>query len=72
MQSVLCQSLIFGQVREQCPHCGDEQLIIPNYVKGDPRNQAVLVHYDGWNPEATSSSQSLPDFTVSNACMQNW
>ena len=58
------------QVRVQCPHYDNEQLITPNYVKGDPHNQAVLIHYDGWNPEATLSSHSLAAFTVSNACMQ--
>ena len=47
------------------PHCK----VALSYIKGDPRNQAVLIHFDGWNPQSTSSSHSLATITIANACM---
>ena len=31
---------------------------MPKYAKGDPHNQAVVLHYDGWNPDSTSSKSN--------------
>ena len=33
-----------------CPDCGKENQIIPSIVKGDPRNIALIGHFDSWQP----------------------
>ena len=38
-------------------------------MKGDPRNQAVIVHYDGWNPNSTSNRNSIASITITPACV---
>ena len=43
-------------------------LILPRFMKGDPQNQAVIIHEDGWAPHSTSSSHSVATITISNAC----
>ena len=37
-------------------------------MKGDPQNQAIIIHEDGWAPHSTSSSHSFAAITISNAC----
>ena len=37
-------------------------------MKGDPRNQAIIVHEDGWAPHSTSSAHSVAAITISTAC----
>ena len=46
-----------------CPPCK----LTLSYIKGDPHNQAVLIHFHGWNPQSTSSSHSLATITIANA-----
>lgn len=38
-------------------------------MKGDPQNQAIVIHYDGWNPNASSSDNSVAAITITHACM---
>ena len=33
-----------------CPKCDFKERIIPNIVHGDPRNIALIGHWDGWQP----------------------
>ena len=38
-------------------------------MKGDPRNQAILNHIDGWNPHSTSAKHSIALITISHCTM---
>ena len=38
-------------------------------MAGDPRNQAILIHEDGWASHATSSKHSVAAITITKACM---
>lgn len=38
-------------------------------MRGDPRNQAVIIHEDGWAPHNTSAQHSVAAITVTHACM---
>ena len=38
-------------------------------MQGDPRNQAILIHEDGWAPHSTSSKHSIAAITITKACM---
>ena len=37
---------------------------------GDPRNQAIIIHEDGWNPNSTSAHHSIAVITIAHACMK--
>ena len=54
------------EINVLCPHCK----VALSYIKGDPCNQAVLIHFHGWNLQSTSSSHSLATITIANACMR--
>ena len=41
-----------------CPHCFTEFQHLPQYTNGDPRNLALVVHWDGWQPFSTSNKHS--------------
>ena len=58
-----------AQFRIVCPTCISECHVVPRYMNGDPRNQAIIFHIDGWNPHSTSSKHSIAAITVSSACM---
>ena len=34
-------------------------------MKSDPRNQAVLIHIDGWNPHSTLAKHSIANNNIS-------
>ena len=34
----------------QCEECGKRQVVTPVFVSGDPRNIALIGHWDGWQP----------------------
>ena len=36
-------------------------------MKGDPRNQSILIHIEGWNPQSTSAKHSI---AISHDTMQ--
>lgn len=38
-------------------------------INGDPRNQAVIIHMDGWNPHASSAKYSISAFNIAHATM---
>ena len=38
-------------------------------MRGDPRNQAVIIHEDGWAPHNTSAQHSVAAITITHACM---
>ena len=38
-------------------------------MRGDPRNQAIIIREDGWNPHSTSSSYSIAAIRFTNATM---
>ena len=52
-----------------CKVCSTALFITPRVMKGDPRNQAIILHYDGWAPHSTSSAHSIAAITVTRACM---
>ena len=53
-----------GQVIEgtalsvECPHCFGEFIHHPMYTHGDPKNIALIGHWDGWQPFSTSARHS--------------
>ena len=47
--------------------CAESFSTQPKYMKGDPRNQALLIHYDGWCPHTTSSG-SVAAITLTHGC----
>ena len=42
----------------ECPHCYHKFVHQPQYTKGDPRNIALIGHWDGWQPFSTSIKHS--------------
>ena len=52
-----------------CLSCKQLNKFIPQYVCGDPRNQAIMIHEDGWASNSTSSKHSMAAITVTYACM---
>ena len=42
----------------KCPECHSEFTHEPKLVNGDPRNIALIGHWDGWQPFSTSSKHS--------------
>ena len=53
----------------KCSSCAHEFKFTPDWMRGDPRNQAIIVHYDGWNPNNTSSRNSIASITITPACV---
>ena len=51
-----------------CPECVESFPAIPRRVAGDPRNQLVLIHEDGWNCFLTSQS-SMAAIMIIHGCM---
>ena len=41
-----------------CPHCHYEFSYLPQCAYGDPRNIALIGHWDGWQPYSTSIKHS--------------
>ena len=41
-----------------CPHCYCQVEHTLRYVSGDPRNIALIAHWDGWQPFSTSLKHS--------------
>ena len=41
-----------------CPYCCTKFNHIPTYAKGDPRNLALIGHFDGWQPFTSSARHS--------------
>ena len=56
-------------VSVSCPHCPCRFVSSLQYTHGDPRNQAIIVHEDGWSPHSTSARHSIAAITVTHACM---
>ena len=54
----------------KCPHCHKVQSVVPKYARGDPRNQAIILHFDGWNPQSTSSKHGIAAISIAKGCMQ--
>ena len=52
-----------------CPHCSSEFYCSPRTACGDPRNQAIIIHEDGWNPNSTSARHLIAAITITHACM---
>ena len=42
----------------ECPHCYRQFNHTPQYTTGDPRNIALIGHWDGWQPFSTSIKHS--------------
>eukprot|EP00111_Clytia_hemisphaerica_P012099 TCONS_00035538-protein len=42
-----------------CYHCYKEETIQPKFVHGDPRNIALIGHWDGWSPKSGRGSGSI-------------
>ena len=52
-----------------CDDCCNQITLLPCFMKGDPRNQAIIIHEDGWAPHSTSSLHSVAAITISRACL---
>lgn len=57
------------QVSVTCPTCLSENLLEQRYMRGDPRNQAIIIHEDGWAPHSTSAKHSTAAITITKGCM---
>ena len=54
-----------------CPHCSSEFYYTPQMARGDPHNQPIIIHEDGWDPNSTSSARhSIAAITIMHACMK--
>ena len=62
-------SVDMAQISVPCPHCESQCLIVPRYMFGDPRNQVVLIHEDGWNPHIHWGQHSISTITITHGCM---
>ena len=51
-----------------CHGCSKCFPAIPHKIKGDPQNQVLIIHEDGWNCFSTSQS-SMAAITITHACM---
>ncbi len=45
-------------IQIECPHCYTRFDHSPQYASGDPRNIALIGHWDGWQPFSTSNKHS--------------
>ena len=52
-----------------CPHCSFPFNSLLQYSRSDPRNQAIIIHEDGWSPHSTSARHSIAAITITHACM---
>ena len=41
-----------------CPHCFSAFNVSPRYTNGNPRNLAVIDHWNGWQPFSSSNKHS--------------
>ena len=51
----------------ECPHCYAQFDHSPQYANGDPRNIALIGHWDGWQPFSTSIKHScgkIPSYKI--------
>ena len=46
------------EVQVEWPHCYSQFRHCPQYVAGDPRNIALIGHWDGWQPFSTTAKHS--------------
>ena len=53
-----------------CAHCSSEFYYTTQMARGDPRNQAIIIHEDGWNPNSTLARHSIAAITITHACMK--
>ena len=51
-----------------CPECAESFPAVPRRITGDPRNQVVLIHEDGWNCFSISQS-SMAAITITHGWM---
>ena len=63
------QSSEYEEAEVACPHCNEFFSFSPQYMFGDPRNQAILIHEDGWNPHIHWGHHSIATITVTHGCM---
>jgi len=47
-----------GEVEITCPECNQVFSHMPKYAAGDPRNTALIGHWDGWQPFGSTGSHS--------------
>lgn len=45
-------------VQIKCPYCATQFHHCLRYTRGDPRNIALIGHWDGWQPFSTSTKRS--------------
>ncbi|MCO5577982.1 hypothetical protein L7F22_031820 [Adiantum nelumboides] len=63
-KELMCKSLQKGWSSEQgeyifrCSKCGKEQHARKTFIKGDPRNFALLLHWDGFQAASTTQKDS--------------
>lgn len=47
-----------SEINIECTHCYRSFMHTPRYARGDPRNLALIGHWDGWQPFSTSNKHS--------------
>lgn len=68
-ESLSSRCAVGSRIEINCPTCKDNFVTYARTARGDPRNQAIVIHEDGWCPFSTSSKNSIAAITVTNACM---
>jgi len=59
ISKTLGQECFHGQaISLLCPHCCRRVQHTVHYATGDPRNIALIAHWDGWQPFSTSLKHS--------------
>ena len=53
----------------KCQICCNTISLIPRCANGDLRNQAIIIHEDGWAPHTTSSRHAVATITITHATM---
>ena len=66
-----------GVYSVQCEECGDQTYHLPKFARGEPRNIALIGHWDGWQPFGLPGQHSCGEcvekasIISSTICMQN-
>ena len=55
---------VVGNVKVKCSNCSTRFCLYPKYARGDPRNLALIGHWDGWQPFSTSIKHSCGMYNV--------
>ena len=67
-RSHACSSVDSRNIDVSSPHCSSDFNSPLQYTYGDPCNQAIIIHEDGWSPHSTFARHSIAAITITHAC----